>query len=71
MVIRSRDRISRHRERARKRILAAVFVLLRILLWGVAPTAYLKRESLNYSGIAADQAAVFAGIILFATTLSG
>ena len=69
MAIRSRDRISRHHKRARKRILAAVFVLLGILLWGVAATAHLKPESLSYLGIAVDGAAVVAGIILFATTL--
>ena len=69
MAIRGRDRVSRHRKRARKRILAAVFVLFGLLLWGVAGIAHLKDESLNYSGITLGGAAVIAGIILFATTL--
>jgi hypothetical protein len=69
MAIYGRDRVSRHRRRARKRILAALFVLFGILLWGVAATAHLKPESLNYSGITIGGAAVVAGIILFATTL--
>lgn len=69
MAIHSRDRISRHRKRARKRILGAVFVLVGILLWGVAATMHLNPESLDYSGIALGGAAVVAGIILFATTL--
>jgi hypothetical protein len=69
MAIHSRDRISRHRKRARKRILGAVFVLVGILLWGVAATMHLNPESLDYLGIAPGGAAVVAGIILFATTL--
>ena len=68
MAIRGRDRISRHRKRARKRILA-VFVLVGILLWGVAAAVNVKPESLDYAGITLGGAAVVAGIILFATTL--
>ena len=68
MAIRGRDRISRHRKRARKRILA-VFVLVGILLWGLAATMHLNPELLDDSGIALGGAAVVAGIILFATTL--
>ena len=63
------DRISRHRRRARKRILGAVCVLFGILLWGIALTAHLKPEALPYTGIAVGGAAVAAGITLFATTL--
>jgi hypothetical protein len=69
MAVRDKERISRHRRRARKRILGAVFVLLGILLWGVAATAHLKPEALPYAGITVGGAAVVAGIILFATTL--
>jgi hypothetical protein len=69
MAIRSRDRILRHRKRARQRILAAVLVVFGILLWGVAATALLKAEALTYTGITVGGAAVVAGIILFATTL--
>jgi len=69
MAIRGRDRVSRHRKRARKRILAAVFVLFGLLLWGIAGIAQLKDESLSYSGITLGGAAVVAGIVLFATTL--
>ena len=69
MAIRGRDRIPRHRKRARKRILAAVFVLVGILLWGVAAAVNVKPESLDYAGITLGGAAVVAGIILFATTL--
>jgi len=69
MAIHSRDRISRHRKRARKRILGAVFVLVGILLWGLAATMHLNPELLDDSGIALGGAAVVAGIILFATTL--
>ena len=69
MAIHSRDRISRHRKRARKRILGAVFVLVGILLWGLAATMHLNPESLDDSGIALGGAAVVAGIILFTTTL--
>jgi hypothetical protein len=46
-----------------------VFVLVGILLWGVAATMHLNPESLDYSGIALGGAAVVAGIILFAKTL--
>ena len=69
MAVRGGDRISRHRKRARKRILGAVFVLVGILLWGLAATMHLNPESLDDSGIALGGAAVVAGIILFATTL--
>ena len=69
MAIQGRDRISRHRKRARKRILAAIFLLVGILLWGIAATVNLKPESLDYAGITLGGAAVVAGIILFATTL--
>jgi hypothetical protein len=70
MAAHGRDRISRHRKRARQRILAAVFVVFGILLWGVAAaTAHLKLEALIYTGITVGGAAVVAGIILFATTL--
>ena len=69
MVIRSRDRISRHRKRARKRILAAIFLVVGILLWAVAAPVDLKPESLDSAGITLGGAAVVAGIILFATTL--
>jgi hypothetical protein len=69
MAVRGGEKISRHRRRARKRILGAVFVLLGILLWGVASTAHLKPEALTYAGITVGGAAVVAGIILFATTL--
>jgi hypothetical protein len=69
MTVRGSDRISRHRKRARKRILGAVFVLFGILLWGVAATIHLKPDVLPYAGITVGGAAVVAGIILFATTL--
>jgi hypothetical protein len=70
MAIRGgKDRISRHRRRARKRIFGAVCVLLGILLWGVAATAQLKPDTLTSAGITLGGAAVVAGIILFATTL--
>ena len=69
MAVRGKERISRHRRRARKRILAAVFVLVGILLWGVAATVHLEPESLDYAGITLGGATVVAGIILFATTL--
>jgi len=46
-----------------------VFVLVGILLWGLAATMHLNPESLDDSGIALGGAAVVAGIILFATTL--
>ena len=69
MAIRSKDRISRHRKRARKRILAAIFLLVGILLWAIAAPVDLKPESLDYAGITLGGAAVVAGIILFATTL--
>jgi len=69
MTVRGGDRISRHRKRARKRILGAVFVLFGILLWGVAATIHLKPDVLPYAGITVGGAAVVAGIILFATTL--
>jgi hypothetical protein len=69
MAVRGGDRISRHRKRARKRILGAALVLLGILIWGVAATIHFKPEPLPYAGIAVGGAAVVAGIILFATTL--
>ena len=69
MTVRGGDRISRHRKRARKRILGVSFVFFGILLWGVAATLHLKSEPLPYAGIAVGGAAVVAGIILFATTL--
>jgi hypothetical protein len=69
MAVRGRDRISRHRKRARKRIFGAVFVLFGILLWGVAATAHFKPDGLTYAGITIGGGAVVAGIILFATTL--
>ena len=69
MAVRGGDRISRHRRRARKRILGATLVLFGILLWGVAATVHLKSEPLPYAEIAVGGAAVVAGIILFATTL--
>ena len=69
MAVRGRDKISRHRRRARKRILGAALVLFGILIWGVAATARLKPEPLPYAGIAVGGATVVAGIILFATTL--
>jgi hypothetical protein len=69
MAARGGDRISRHRRRARKRILGAVLILFGILIWGVAATVHLKPEALPYAGIAVGGAAVVAGIILFATTL--
>jgi hypothetical protein len=69
MAVRGTERIARHRRRARKRILGAVFVLFGILLWGVAATAHLKPEALTYSGITIGGAAIVAGIIMFATTL--
>ena len=68
MAVRGRDRISRHRKRARQRIFGAAFVLLGILLWGVAATAQLKPEALTYAGITIG-GAVVGGIILFAITL--
>ena len=71
MAVRGKDRISRNRKRARQRILGAAFVLLGILLWGVAATAQLKPEALTYAGITIGGAAVAAGIIMFATTLWG
>jgi hypothetical protein len=46
-----------------------VFVLVGILLWGVAAAVNVKPESLDYAGITLGGAAVVAGIILFATTL--
>ena len=69
MAVRGTERIARHRRRARKRILGAVFVLFGILLWGVAATAHLKPEALTYSGITIGGAAIVTGIIMFATTL--
>jgi hypothetical protein len=69
MAVRGSDRISRHRKRARKRILGAVFILFGILLWGVAATAHLKPDALTHAGITVGGAAVVAGIILSATTL--
>jgi len=69
MAVRGRDKIPRHRRRARKRILGAALVLFGILIWGVAATVHLKPEPLPYAGIAVGGAAVVAGIILFATTL--
>ena len=69
MAVRGSDRISRHRKRARKRILGAVFVLFGILLWGLAATVHLKPDALPYAGITVGGAAVVVGIILFATTL--
>jgi hypothetical protein len=69
MAVRGSDRISRHRKRARKRILGAVFVLFGILLWGIAATVHLTPDVLPYAGITFGGAAVVAGIILFATTL--
>jgi len=69
MAVRGTDRISRHRKRARKRIVAAVLVLIGILLWGVAAALHLEPVSLTYAGITLGGAAVVAGIILFATTL--
>jgi hypothetical protein len=69
MTVRGSDRISRHRKRARKRILGAVFVLFGISLWGIAATVHLKPDVLSYAGITVGGAAVVAGIILFATTL--
>ena len=69
MAVRGKDRISRHRKRARQRIFGAAFVLLGILLWGVAATAHLRPEALPYAGIAVGGAAVVVGIIMFATTL--
>jgi hypothetical protein len=69
MTVRGSDRISRHRKRARKRILGAVFVVFGILLWGTAATVHLKPDVLPYAGITVGGAAVVAGITLFATTL--
>ena len=69
MAVRGKDRISRHRKRARQTIFGVAFVLLGILLWGVAATAQLKPEALTYAGITIGGAAVVAGIIMFATTL--
>ena len=69
MAVRGGNKISRHRRRARKRILGAALVLFGILLWGVAVTVHLKSEPLPYAGIAVGGAAVVAGIIMFATTL--
>jgi hypothetical protein len=69
MAVRGKDRISRHRKRARKRIVGAVFVLFGTLLWGVAATTHLKPDALTAAGITAGGAAVVTGIILFATTL--
>jgi len=69
MPVRGSGRISRHRTRARKRILGAVFVLFGILLWGVAATAHFKPDALTYAGITVGGAVAVAGIILFATTL--
>jgi len=39
------------------------------VLWGVAATAHLKPDALNFVGITVGGAAVVAGIVLFATTL--
>ena len=69
MTVRGSDRISRHRKRARKRILGAVFVVFGILLWGIAATVHLKPDVLLYAGITVGGSAVAVGIILFATTL--
>jgi hypothetical protein len=69
MAVRDKDRISRHRKRARQRIFGAAFVLLGILLWGVAATAQLKPDALTHAGITIGGAAVVAGLIMFATTL--
>jgi hypothetical protein len=69
MAVRGSDRISRHRKRARKRILGAVFVLFGISLWGIAATVHLKPDVLRYAGITVGGASVVVGIILFATTL--
>ena len=69
MPVRGSGRISRHRTRARKRILGAVFVLFGMSLWGIAATAHLKPDALTFGGITVGGAAVVAGIILFAATL--
>jgi len=69
MAVRGKDRISRHRRRARKRIFGAVFVLFGVLLWGVAATAHFKPDALTYAGITVGGAVAVAGIILFAKTL--
>jgi hypothetical protein len=69
MAVRGSGRISQNRKRARKRILAAVFVVFGILLWGIAATVHLQADALTYGGITVGGAAVVAGIILFATTL--
>ena len=69
MAVRGTDRVSRHRKRARKRILGAIFIIFGIVLWGVAATVHLKPDALPYAGITIGGAAVVAGIILFATTL--
>ena len=69
MAVHGSDRVSRHRRRARKRILGAVFVVFGISLWGIAATVHLKPDVLPYAGITVGGAAVVAGIILFATTL--
>jgi hypothetical protein len=69
MAVRGSDRVSRHRKRARKRILGAVFVVFGIVLWGAAATVHLKPDALRYGGITVGGAAVVTGIILFATTL--
>jgi len=58
MAVRGKDRISRQRKRARRRIFGAAFVLLGILLWGVAAIAP-QPEALTYAGIT----------IMFTTTL--
>ena len=52
-----------------QKILGAVFVLLGILLWGIAAIVHLHPDALAYAGITAGGAAVVVGIILFATTL--
>jgi small neutral amino acid transporter SnatA (MarC family) len=69
MAVRGSDRISRHRKRARKRILGAILVFVGIVLWGVSATTHLKPEALTYAGITIGGAAVVGGIILFAITL--
>jgi hypothetical protein len=69
MAIRGSDRVSRHRRRARKRILGVALVALGILLWVLAATIHLKPVALLYAGITVGGAAIVAGIILFATTL--
>ena len=70
----ARGTSKRQRNRARRRALGAILVLLGILLWGGtalmrATAGHFAPEAIIYLGITVGGAAVIGGIILFSTTL--